>query len=352
MREFDFLIVDFMVEESHKVYCNAIIEEINNKCTSVVIEKDGYIEIKEDDSHKLFQISTKEIVGNYPIKARLNTIYNFLKAYNIAKKYRYRKVLVLGYDPTMFLFMVKELMSMGDIYVVEHHQLDEVCDSDWKRKIWNLYKDKVHHILLDESIVKMVSEEFSLDIDKIHVYPHPCVFKENYKKEEQSSKIEVLCISQSNDVYQIQELIDYEKESYFLKKNNIQIVIRNNSNWDASGLDGFKTIDGYLSSDEYNQLNKECDIVLMPFPLQYRYRCSGTLIDALAAGKKVISSSVPESVVYSELYPELCRTYSSIHEIGNLILKLNDGNNEKIRGNFFEHQKEMKKIGISDICNL
>lgn len=345
-QKFDFLFVDFMVEDSHRVYCNAIMKAINERSSSVVIEKMDYIDYQEDEQHKVHEIETREIVGNYPIKARVNTVYNYLKTLNIAKKYEFKKIVVLGYDPVMFSFMYKTLIGMGELFIVEHHQLDEVSVSKWKRRLWDSYKLKVNHILLDKSIVEITSNDFSIPSDKIYVFPHPCMFERILieKKNENTGEIKVLCISQSNDANQMKELVEYERKTRFFEKNNIKLVIRYNESLLVDGLTGFVVIKGFLPEPDYKRLNEECDIVLMLFPLEYRYRCSGTLIDALAAGKKVISSAVPESIFYARTYPALCRTYNKVEDIGKIILDIiKDNGINSDRQHFFEDQKEMSK---------
>lgn len=350
-QRFDFLFVDFMVEDSHRVYCNSIINEINKNCSSVVIEKRDYIDYREDEYHKVFEINTREIVGNYPIKARVNTFYNYCKALKIAKRYEYKKVVVLGYDPVMFLLMYKTLSSLGELYVVEHHQLDEVSISGWKKRIWEHYKLQTNHILLDDAIVDITAKDFSIPKDKICVFPHPCIFdsKKIEKTTLKSNMIKVLCISQSNDPKQMQELVNSERETKFFENNNIKVVIRYNDLWKANDLKGFEIINGFLPEVDYNRLNEECDIVLMPFPLEYRYRCSGTLIDALAAGKKVVSSFFAESQSYSTRFGKICRTYTSIKEIGSIVLELNTLDDGKSLQEFGQYQKLLRERGIGEI---
>ena len=350
MKKYDFLFLDFMVQNSHKVYCNALISAINEVATSVVVEKKDYIYDK-DESHSVFTIKTKEIDGNYPVIARYNTVYNFFQAIKAVEEYCFDKVVVLGYEPVMFYFMIDKLKKIGKVYLVQHHQLDEVSCSRIKRAIWDTYKNDVNHILLDDSIKYVAADCLSIDKKKIHTFPHPYMYVKEKKQNSDDDLIRVLSISQSNDVIQMKKLVEYEQETGFLRKNNIQIIIRHNDKVDTSNLKAFYEINGFLSIDEYIRLNNMADIVFMPFPLNYKIRCSGTLIDALSARKKVISSNIIESAAYAKMFPSICKIYDNVSQVGHQILALNMEKNKNDYNKFIKYQDEMKVIGVHEICN-
>lgn len=349
-KHFDYLFVDFMVQDNHKIYCNALINALNHGHSSVVVEKEGYINYKSSEEHRIITIKTKEVAGNYPFKARYNTLYNFKNTLEVIKDYSFGKIVVLGYDPVMFYFMYKKLLLLGKVYIVEHHQLDEVNQSNWKIRMWNSYKNEVNHILLDESIVVPVSENYDISKEKIHVFPWPYI-SDNYSQKRNKDKVKVLGISNSNDVKQLSDLVDYERKTGILEQNNIELIIRKMEGINTTGLKSIIEIEGYLSNDEYNHLYKECDIVLMPFPLNFEFRCSGTLIDALSAGKRVISSEILESKVYENLFPEICKTYKNVKMICDKVNELKETDLEGAIKRFFEYQESSKFNGIKSIEN-
>ena len=87
----------------------------------------------------------------------------------------------------------------------------------------------------------------------------------------------------------------------------------------------------------------------MPFPLHYKFRCSGTLIDALAAGNKIISSEILESQFYEQLFPEICKTYGDVNTLGRKILELKELDSGNAKKRFVEYQDRKRSIGISSI---
>lgn len=53
-KHYNFLFVDYMVEDQHKVYCNELIDGINQYCSSVAIVKNRYLNYKPDKNHAIF----------------------------------------------------------------------------------------------------------------------------------------------------------------------------------------------------------------------------------------------------------------------------------------------------------
>lgn len=322
MKRYDILFVDFMVEDTHRYYCNRIIKEVNKYSSTFVVEKNEYMDYAEDDNHKIVYIKTKETVNNYPIVARVNVLYNFFNTLKVIRGYEFKKIIVLGYDPVMFSFIFPILYKKGDIFLVQHHQLDEVDKSKIKQKLWSIYKDEVNHILLDEAIIDGVSQQFMIKKNKLFFFPIPLIENAKLLKETENNKIKVLCISGSNDKKQLKDFVRYYGE--VLKENNIELIIKKDFINLESENDAIVMVNNYLSDDEYNKIYREIDIVLMLFPKDYKYRCSGTIIDAFSYNKKVISSPILEAVSYKKKFPDICTTYNSLDEIIDLILEMNE----------------------------
>ena len=348
---FNVLFVDFMVEDQHRAYCNELINSINKFCSSVAIVKKDYLNYKQDPKHIIYYIDTKEVVGNYPIKARINTNYNFNSSKKIIDKYSFDKVIVLGYDPVMFSTEYNYLSTKGKVYLVEHHQLDEVIGKYIKLKIWKKYGLRANHILLDDSIVQETHDKLGVDINKIAVFPHPLLKSSNDLSHKNNNETIILCISNSNDITQLQDLANLEKKIHFFEHNNCEIIIRSEFNIDTDGTNCFKQINGYLSKEDYDDLYRKSNIVLMAFPTTYNMRCSGSLIDAMALGKKVVSSNIAESRQYANLFNNICRIYDNVDEIPNIVMDLKSTNCTEDFNDFRNYQIGIKEKGIKDILS-
>lgn len=350
-KHYDFLFVDYMVEDQHKAYCNALINSINECCSSVAIVKDGYLNYQQDDKHAIFYINTKEVVGNYPIKARINTQYNFKESKKIIDNYLFDKVIVLGYDPVMFSIEYSYLFKQGTVYLVEHHQLDEIVNNPTKTRLWKKYGTKVNHILLDESIIYEAHNKLNIDCNKMMVFPHPLLQKKEKTNALNQDKTIILCISNSNEISQIKAIADLERAHHVFEHNNYEIVIRDEFNVNTEGTNCFKKIHGFLDKKNYDALYNNSDIILMAFPTSYNMRCSGSLIDAMALGKKVISSNIAESRQYANMFNGICRTYDNIKEIPNIIRDLRNSGEIDQFEDFHKYQISLKEKGIKKILS-
>ena len=340
-----------MVEDQHKAYCNALINNINDYCSSVAIVKDKYLNYQQDNNHAIFYINTKEVVGKYPIKARINTQYNFIESKKIIDNYSFDKVVVLGYDPVMFAIEYPYLSKQGIVYLVEHHQLDEIVESPTKARLWEKYGLNVNHILLDESIITEAHNKLNIDNSKMMVFPHPLLQRNGKKNIGNHNKTKVLCISNSNEISQLKAIADLERVHHTFEQNDCEIIIREEFNINTEGTNCFKKIHGFLSEKNYDNLYSNSDIILMAFPTSYNMRCSGSLIDAMALGKKVISSNIAESKQYANMFHGICRTYESVDEIPNIIKEFRSNNGVGDLEDFYRYQTLVKEKGIKKILS-
>ena len=87
--------------------------------------------------------------------------------------------------------------------------------------------------------------------------------------------------------------------------------------FDSVFNDGYLTLyNRYLSFNEYDELYRKAAAVIIPFPKSFNMRESGTIIDALSSGKRVIANNIP-TVRY---YQYICSSiYSNVVSIFNNI---------------------------------
>lgn len=352
-RKYDILFIDLMVEDTHRFFCNEIISALNRYSTSVVIEKPNYIDYESTEKHTVYYISMGETVNNYPVKARVNTLKNYIKSLSIVKHCSFNKVIVLGYDPVTFSFMYGFLKKYGDIYLVEHHQLDEVSNSHLKRKIWGIYKNKVNHIILNKKIAEMAVYDFSLNKENVYLFPLRGAARSGVDKTaiKKIQNVRILSISNSNEIRQLNLLLEWERKTKYFFRHNMKLIIRNSPELKVEDLKCVELIDGYLSNKEYEELYISCDMVLMLFPKSYKYRCSGTLVDALSYGKKVISSNISEAKFYEEEYPSLCKTFNNIEDIGDIAVELMSIQSTDDFDRFVTYNSTICDVCAEIICN-
>ena len=319
-RKYEVLAVDFMVEDGHRYYCNCLVNSLNKEASTLVVCKEDYYDFEEDENHKKIVVKTKPIPGRNVFESRYNILYNMYNNIKMVKKYRFEKVLVLGYEGLTFFLFRTILKKYGDIYVIQHHQLDELRNSGLKTKVFNLYKNKVKHIVLEPCIRENVVKEYSIPKDNIFVFPVPLLNKTNELKSEKTygsdSRI-VLAISNSNDENFVDEICEYEKKHRYFSDNNYKLIIRTRRERDS--IESIRYITSFISTEEYNSLYENAYIVLMPFPTTYVNRSSGTIIDAISMRKRVLCSRILLTEDYALNYPNICKLYDSVEDVVKMI---------------------------------
>lgn len=107
-------------------------------------------------------------------------------------------------------------------------------------------------------------------------------------------------------------------------------------------------LNGYLSDNEYNRYINGAKYIFIPFPKNFCYRESGTLMDALSNGKKVIASNVKLVNEYSKLYPSICFFFNTITDIMNVLMS-SICDEHVLKGEFDNFKKIHSKAYLIDI---
>jgi hypothetical protein len=79
--------------------------------------------------------------------------------------------------------------------------------------------------------------------------------------------------------------------------------------------DGLHVFNGFLKNAEYQQLYKDCTCVISLLDDSYKYRISGTLIDALSANKPLISLNSICAKYYQTYFGSSIMIYDNFKEL-------------------------------------
>lgn len=241
-------------------------------------------------------------------------VMHFSKQMQKREKFDY---IIAGTFNTMTLLLGKNWFSKENTYIMHHNNTDLLSRPIY-RKVFDLYKKKFNHIVQEDFIKEYLISELNITDGQVVVLPHPLNI--SYKK--CSTKIQYDCIgiSNSNDEESVGQLIQMEKEHHAFRDKKIKILLRSAT---KKYYDEYlEVITGYLSSQKYDEYISSANSILIPFPDTFRYRESGSLIDALSNGIPVLGGRIPLLEVYSEQYPNICMTYTNIHELPILLEKM------------------------------
>lgn len=320
MKQYDVLFLDFLLFEEHRHFCNSLVNSlIAAGASCFAVTKEDYLDFVEDENHVKVYFREEHIPGKNPIDSRLRLLKNMRRSLDLCKGICAKKTILLGYDPLTYMLIHRRLGNMSKVFLVQHHQLDEIASSKIKRLCFNYYKKDVNHILVDKAIVQNVQETFVVTEDQCFVFPIPLAEDTSILEEKGNY---VLGISNSNDEAFLDALEEMDKAVPLAERTGYRFILRTKK--ERKSTNSIQYIKNRIAYEEYLKLYSEAGAILMPFPPTYVYRCSGTLVDAVSKGKMVICSEIPLTKYYAKEYPSLCRVYSDVYDFLSVLEGISD----------------------------
>lgn len=296
------LLLDYLFPKNHAQLYNNYIELLSKIADLKVIAKKDYYNGYKDkwDGVEIEELLLKN-GGSNAFSRKLNSFMAMLKVKNAISKYSSNIKIVLTFDTISFAFG-RIFTGSKNTYILHHKNIDEI-GSGIKRVLFQTYMNKVKHIVFEDYFKAYLVSEFGVDEERITVIPHPMNNK-NSTIEEKDITYDCVGLSNSNDEKFIESIIQVEERTSFLKKANMQVVLRSNKyKFDNGNL---KIITGFLEKDIYDNYINKCKCVFVPLPSTFKYRVSGVILDAFSNNKFVVSNNVPIVKSYIQKYPEIC----------------------------------------------
>lgn len=274
------------------------------------------------------------------VSIRINSLMVMAQSSIIIRDKNPDIIFVSSYETISFALGRFFFRKRNKLFLLQHYNLDEL-DNAIKRWFFKTYMKKVDHIVFEDFIRDYLIDRFNLDKNRVHVLPHQ--LNENFIKKTSAKKYSCVGLSNSNDENMISEIVNMEMKYGIFKKNKRKVVLKSKiTEFDNGYLLVFK---GYLDEDKYNEYNSQCESIYMPFPATFRYRMSGTLVDALSNNKIVFGSDIPLMRYYSKKYPLSCKIVRGAKDVFNSILDLK---NDDLSSEFETFKKEHSSIAILD----
>jgi len=309
-------VLDFVFAKGHKNFNSKIIE-ILNEFSDLLIFTIGKKEKKNNNLY--FKIPNLLKYSKNPFLARIiRLVYMFIERVKLINV-NPEKIVVFGFDTLVyaigrFLYFNKE----SDIYLFHHENIDELSNKI-KLIFFKTYMNKVNHIVLSDYFKEYLVNDIGVQKDKVLVMPHPLPNVKPITEEidsENGKKIFV-GISQSNDEELIKNIISFEKRNKILKKNNCKLILK--SEIHSFENDNLIVFNEYLSDDEYNYWFRKATAIVILFSKSYKYRMSGTFIDAFSRGKAILANDIKLIQYFKTMYPDSCYMFSNINELFNFM---------------------------------
>ena len=296
-------------------------------CVDILTQKNWYKELPSG----VYNIEMKkEYYQTGRFLSRINSLKMMLKARQLDKKKHYDYIFTSSYDTVAFGLGRLFFQNPERFFIMHHNNLDGI-----QRKsvdlIFRSYANKVNHLVLEKFIGKYLMEYYDIRAEQINYLPHPM------NKNSDCNLIkdfDAVGISNSNDEEIVSKIISYEKETTILKRKRKKVLLRSQK---IEFDDGYlKVIKGYLEDNTYNEYINRAKSILVLFPLSFRNRVSGTIIDALSNHIKICGTEIPIVKEFEKKYPCICKSFSTINELIDFISNDVDDYEEQ----FAEFEKE------------
>ena len=211
---------------------------------------------------------------------------------------------IVTYDELPLAMFGGLLFNKKRLFIMHHHNIDRVEGTTIRKAAFRIILNTYNSVVQTAYMKEYICFNYYINKDKVLIAPHPL----NPVEITNDLQYDCVGLSNTNDDKIIEKLIQEEEEYSVLKTKGMHIVLKSKKYEYDNGF--LKVIKGYIKDDEYNDFIKKAKTIFMPFPLSFRNRMSGTLIDALTNKKTVISTNIPLIEACSKSYPNIVKIYN------------------------------------------
>lgn len=295
------LVVDFWFGNTHQRTNKRTLQILSRVADLLVANYDGYYdELTVQGNMELVEVRCHN-QSTSKLKQRFRSVYNIYETWKVIKKRTdYDAILVTGYEVISIAFMRIIFRTKKPIFLQYHQHVDEVV-VPIKRLFFNFYKNKYHHVFLEESFAEYFLKSTRTSPNKVHVVHH--FIMDKIVDDSPPSNL-VLGISSSNDERIIENIIEAEKNKKFLENNGLKAMLRSSV---YSFKNEYLNVENrYMDAQEYKQLFDMSDCVLViPRKDYFQHRVSGLLYDALSSRKKVLGVDIEIMRIMNKIAPSM-----------------------------------------------
>lgn len=243
-------------------------------------------------------------------------------------------VFISTFDTLTFAIGKLFFKNLDKVFLLHHLNVDELGNRI-KRSFFNTYAFSVNHFVFEKFIKDHLVDLCNLKSEKVFILPHQMI-----QNEQKTNRNDYSCVglSSSNDESFIAGIVEKEKRSNILKESNCRVILKSAVvKFDNGAL---KVISGFLAQDIFNDYINNCECVFIPLPQNFRYRVSGTLIDALSNNKIVFGSDVPIVKWYSLLFPNICKIINTVDDFFKAVLSIDSMQKDELNCDFDRLREE------------
>ena len=280
------------------------------------------------------------LIGHHK-KYYLNIIFQIFNYINIWLRTLDRKddiKFFLTFENVSFAFA--RILFFNSKNVLFHHNNTDLLSIKYVLFFFKTYMNSVHHVVFADFIKNRLLE-IGVRENRIFVLTHPLPNNKITFKEDEIKNLFV-GLGYASDHKLFNEIIEFENKFGILKKNKIKLVLRS-SYLDYEG-ENITFFNEHLSEEGYTNLMCSASGVLILYPVDYKYRYSGGILDALRCNKMVIGAEIPIVLHFKKLYPDLCYSFNSIEDFFSVIVKAKSAKHNSFSFNEFWKKHDDLKV--------
>ena len=334
------------------LFCDLLFETGNihvDNCMIDIMTRDHDVFLLTDESfvseknrkHPRLKVLGNQYVENYVNNAFLYYWYLLKRMWLVGKYIRSIKpdlVYISVYETKFFPFSRFLFGNLKKVAIVENVNID-FLQSKLHSLMYRIFAKKVHHIVYEPLFGGYIQAKYAIPEDLIHVIPH-IQYANEYQEDTVKCDVrgdvyDCIAISGSNDESLINEIVCLEKEFHYFENHKIKCLIKCKNIQYESGY--LKITNSFIPTKEYERLYRECKVVLIPFPLSYKYRMSGCIVDAFSCHKPIVSSNIELAKFYNKQYGNIIKPYSNMQDAINEIINICSNSKENYSFKGFEH---------------
>ncbi len=309
------LVTEMLYPEGHKA-CNEARLRIISEFADIILIDDGVYYSKMNLPETIRHIYVSHRMPSKHVFYKVKRFVPFLK-FSPLESLAYlwllvkvaAKTLFIRYDAVLLLSVRTDALALGrllfkkTVSVVHHNDLDRLLLKPLDLKFFNVYKNKINHIVIADFIKNGLIKQFNVSAERVFVVHEALVSFKSVKEVRFSEKKNlILGLGQTCDESVLKDLIRLDESC--LCDLPFKILMRNKSiEYEGRNL---RIINSYLSRDVYNQLLIEAKACVLFYPKEYNLRYSGIIGDSLEYGLSVYGNDIPVVRYYSEMYPKTC----------------------------------------------
>lgn len=287
----------------------AVIERLNLLTELDVAYPVDWLDSLPDECRK----HTYEVNQNIkPKKVReyCHYLQNLWVAKKLDRQHNYDYVFCASYHTyVMALALLLFPGKLDKLFVLHHNNIDLIDQSVFKRFFFRMYCHKVKHMVLEPFIGEHLEKQYGIDPEQIYFLPHPL----NEVVHSEEKKYDCVGISNSNDEDWVQSMIAYEQETHAIENAGLRVVLRSKERVFDNGF--LTVIKGRLSDAEYYDYATGAKALVLPFPGSFRYRMSGSIVDAFSNDVRVFANRIPVFKAFESQFPAICKTEIEPHAL-------------------------------------